>query len=139
MHWIGRYAVNKFVQEFRYSCLIICVQRRSVDLAPCCQKGRTESRRGEEHSPRSKESQEEGKATAASAVITFHMQQRLPLACRAVQPRAKMQIDPATWMLHHRLPKTEGCPRREANVKFNYGIAWETCQKRCLECICNAG
>ena len=47
--------------------------------------------------------------------ITFHMQQmqqRLPLACRAVQPLVKVQIDITTWMLHCRLSKTEGCRRR---------------------------
>ena len=64
------------------------LRRRPPGLAPCYQTGRTES--DKEHSPGSEESQEEGKATTASAVITFHMQQRLPIAWRAVQAFAKM-------------------------------------------------
>ena len=103
------------------------LRRRPPGLAPSYQTGRTESGRGDEHSTRSKESQEEGKAMTVSAVITFpmqQMQQRLPLTCRAVQPLAKVQIDLTTWMLHYRLtirrlPMTV-LPGTEPNGIFQY-------------------
>ena len=89
------------------------LSRRPPGLAPCCQTGRTERRRGEEHSPRSKESQEEGKATTTSAVVTFHMQHRLSLACRAIQPLTENADRPHHMDATPSLPeKTDGCLRR---------------------------
>ena len=39
---------------------------------------------------------------------------------RAVQRLAKVQIDTTTWMLHHRLLKTERCGRRRALAQTKY-------------------